>query len=155
MNTSSLQCPTISIITVCRNSAATIAKSIESILVQKDPGVEYLIVDGASTDGTQDIVSSYQAIDLFISEPDKGIADAFNKGIQLATGDIIGLVNSDDELSPSAVATVRRYFSEHPDVEVVHGDVLLFEGRRVVKRLKPSGRWWYPWRLVLFNHPST
>jgi glycosyltransferase involved in cell wall biosynthesis len=155
MNNINPHSPTISLITVCRNSAATIAKTIESVLAQKDSGVEYVIVDGASTDGTQDIIRSYQAIDRFVSESDRGIADAFNKGIGMATGDIIGLINSDDQLCPSTLATVRRYFSEHHDVDVLHGDVLLFDGNTVVKRLKPSGRWWYPWRLVLFNHPAT
>ena len=155
MNAGNLHTPTISVVTVCRNSAATIEKTIESVLAQKESGVEYVVVDGASTDGTLDIVRSYQAIDSFISEPDQGIADAFNKGILLATGDIIGLINSDDQLCPSALATVRRYFSEYPDIDVIHGDVILLGGSKVIKRIKPSGRWWYPWRLVLFNHPAT
>lgn len=155
MNIGSAHTPTISMITVCRNSAATIATTIESVLAQKDASVEYLIVDGLSTDATADIARSYKAVDRIISEADKGIADAFNKGIQLATGDIIGLINADDRLCPSALSSVRRYFYEHPDVDVIHGDVLLLEGSRVVKQVKPSGRWWYPWRLVLFNHPAT
>lgn len=155
MNPRTEHTPDITLITVCRNSEATIAKTIESVLSQKDSGVEYVIVDGGSVDRTQEIVCSYQGIDRFVSEPDQGIADAFNKGIHLATGEIIGLINSDDQLCPAALASVRRYFSDHQDVDVIHGDVLLLEGNRVVKRVKPSGRWWYPWRLVLFNHPST
>jgi glycosyltransferase involved in cell wall biosynthesis len=155
MNNINAHSPTFSLITVCRNSATTIAKTIESVLAQKDSGVEYIIIDGASVDGTQDIVRSYQMIDFFISEPDQGIADAFNKGIQMANGDIVGLINSDDHLCPSALISVRRYFSEHPEVDVIHGDVILLEDDMVIKRIKPAGRWWYPWRLVLFNHPAT
>lgn len=147
--------PTVSIITVCRNSAATIEKTIESVICQKDGDVEYIIVDGSSTDATLDIIRSYEGIDRVISEPDRGIADAFNKGIKLASGDIVGLINSDDRLCVNALATVRSFFQAHPDVDVVHGDVCLFEGSRVIKWIKPSAHWWYPWRLVLFNHPST
>ncbi|MGE0917095.1 glycosyltransferase family 2 protein [Trichlorobacter lovleyi] len=155
MNSSTTHTPTTSLITVCRNSASTITATIESVLAQKNRGVEYIIVDGASTDGTQDIIKSYPDIDTFISEPDQGIADAFNKGIQLAHGDIIGLINADDQLCPEALTTVRSFFSEHPDVDVIHGDVLLCNGGRVLKRVRPAGCWWYPWRMVLFNHPAT
>ena len=146
----------ISVVTVCRNSAATIGKTIESVLVQKDAGVEYIAIDGASTDNTQDVIKSYGSnIDIWLSEPDKGIADAFNKGIALASGDIIGLINSDDALAPGALDKVRRFFEDHPNTDVLHGDILLLNGSRVVKRIKPPPRWWYPWRLVLFNHPAT
>jgi len=146
----------ISLVTVCRNSAATIAKTIDSVLSQKDAGVEYIIIDGASTDGTQAVVESYGSnIDIFFSEPDEGIADAFNKGIALATGSIIGLINSNDTLTDGALQKVRNYFANHPDAEVVHGDILLLSGAQVIKRIKPPAHWWYPWRLVLFNHPAT
>lgn len=148
--------PTISLITVCRNSAATLGEAIASVIAQKGPGVEYLVIDGASTDTTHDVIGSWrQDIDVFISEPDAGIADAFNKGIRLAAGEIIGLINADDTLAPGAVEKVRRFFVDHPDTEVLHGDVLLFSPSRRDKRLTPPARWWYPWRLVLFNHPAT
>ncbi len=148
--------PTISIVTICRNSAATIRKTIESILDQKDAGDEYIIIDGASTDTTQDIIKSYgRKIDTYLSEPDKGIADAFNKGIALATGDIIGLINSDDTLETGALDKIRMFFEDHPDTDVLHGDILLLKDTHVIKLIKPPSRWWYPWRLVLFNHPAT
>jgi glycosyltransferase involved in cell wall biosynthesis len=87
----------ISIITVSYNSGKTIRDTIESILSQDYPNIEHIIVDGASTDRTIDIVESYgNQIAKFISEPDLGIYDAMNKGIRLATGDIIGILNSDD-----------------------------------------------------------
>lgn len=158
MSTADQDCAplTISLVTVCRNSAATISKTINSILAQKDAGVEYIVIDGASTDTTRDIIKSYDGnIDICISEPDEGIADAFNKGIALATGDIIGLINSDDTLAPGTVDNVRRFFKNHPNTDVLHGDILLLNGPQVIKRIKPPPHWWYPWRLVLFNHPAT
>lgn len=145
-----------SVITVCRNSRHTIARTIESVLSQGYNPLEYIIIDGASNDGTQDIVASYgNTINTFVSEPDGGIADAFNKGINMAVNDVVALINSDDMLLPGTLETVADYFRTHPQTDVVHGDVLLYEGERFVKRIKPSGRWWYPWRLVLFNHPAT
>lgn len=146
---------TVSIITVCRNSADTIENTIESVLAQKDAGIEYIIIDGASTDATLEIVRNYPEIDVVVSEPDRGIADAFNKGIQLARGEIIGLINSDDQLLPNTLAKVVTFFDDQPETDVVHGDLLLYQRGRLIKRLKPAGRWWYPWRLVLFNHPAT
>jgi glycosyltransferase involved in cell wall biosynthesis len=146
----------ISIVTVCRNAEATIAGTIESVRDQQYPDLEYIIIDGASTDITPDIVRSFGSmINVFVSEPDSGIADAFNKGISRALGEIIGLINADDELLPGTLNKVGDFFSRHPDIDVVHGDVLLSRGQQVLKRVRPAGCWWYPWRLVLFNHPAT
>ncbi len=90
-------CMKISLITVTYNAAATLRDTIESVLGQDYPEVEYLVIDGASTDGTQDIVASYgDRIAKFVSEPDKGLYDAMNKGLALASGDIIGVINADD-----------------------------------------------------------
>jgi glycosyltransferase involved in cell wall biosynthesis len=87
----------ISIITVCFNSAETIEKTLESVSKQSYKNIEYIIVDGASNDKTIEIVKKYEAIiSKFISEPDKGLYDAMNKGIAIATGDIVGILNSDD-----------------------------------------------------------
>lgn len=87
----------VSIITVSFNSAATVRNTIESVLAQDYSNIEYIFVDGGSSDGTMDIVREYEErIDTVISEPDKGIYDAMNKGIHLATGDVVGLLNSDD-----------------------------------------------------------
>ncbi len=87
----------ISIITVSYNSAKTIEDTITSVLNQDYPDIEYIIIDGASTDGTMEIVNRYkQQISCIVSEPDEGIYDAMNKGIKLATGDVIGILNADD-----------------------------------------------------------
>lgn len=146
----------ISIVTICKNSAASITHTITSVIRQKTEIFEYIVVDGGSDDNTVDIVKSFgDAVGTFVSEKDDGIADAFNKGISMAKGDVIGLINSDDQLLPGSIAKVVQCFETFPNVEVVHGDILLYSGEQFVKRVKPAGRWWYPWRLVLFNHPAT
>ena len=90
----------ISIITVCYNRADTICDTIESILAQTHPDIEYIVIDGASTDNTVEIIRQYEprfnGRMKWLSEPDQGLYDAINKGIQMATGDIVGILNSDD-----------------------------------------------------------
>ena len=89
--------PKVSIITVALNSAATIRDTIESVLLQDYPSIEYIIIDGGSSDGTIEIIEEYRdCISKFISEPDHGIYDAMNKGIEAATGDMVCIINSDD-----------------------------------------------------------
>lgn len=114
----------ISIITVVWNNQKTIKDAIESVLSQTCPDIEYVIVDGGSTDGTVDIIKSYGArITKFISEKDKGIYDAMNKGIRLATGDVVGILNSDDVYFDKDVITnVMTLFAES-GAEAVYGDL--------------------------------
>lgn len=143
-------------ITICRNAEATIAHTIESVSTQRFPQLEYIVIDGASTDSTPNIVRSFGTmVDIFVSEPDNGIADAFNKGIARASGEIIGFINADDQLLPGTLAKVAQRFEAFAELDVLHGDVLLYDGDELVKQVAPAGRWWYPWRLVLFNHPAT
>ena len=92
----------ISIITVCKNSAAYIAETIQSVFIQTYPHIEYIIIDGQSTDGTLDIISQYKTrISHLLSEPDNGMYDAINKGLSKATGDYFMVLNSDDVLVQS------------------------------------------------------
>lgn len=87
----------VSIITTCYNRAKTIRGAIESVLAQDYPDIEYIVVDGASKDGSMDIINEYkERIAKIVSEPDRGMYEAINKGIKLATGDVVGLVHSDD-----------------------------------------------------------
>lgn len=111
----------ISIITVCLNSERTIEQTIQSVINQKDDNYEYIIIDGKSTDGTMDIVNKYKKhITTVLSETDSGVYDAMNKGISIATGDIIGIINSDDWYEPDIFKKIRKYFQES-SVDVVHG----------------------------------
>lgn len=113
--------PTISIITVSYQAAATIQQTVESVLHQSYPQVEYLIVDGASTDGTLDILNRYKdRIDVLISEPDKGLYDAMNKGLQRARGEYVYFLNADDTLKHPDV--LRDIFACCPDADVYYGE---------------------------------
>src|ERR1700733_6857262 len=93
----------ISIITATYNSAATVGDTLTCIRQQDHPDIKHILVDGASSDGTVDIVKSFPHVAKWISEKDKGIYDAMNKGIRLATGDVIGILNSDDIYIDSSV----------------------------------------------------
>nr|WP_067060498.1 glycosyltransferase family 2 protein [Mucilaginibacter sp. L294] len=115
----------ISIITVAYNSAKTIEETIRSVLSQDYGDIEYLIIDGKSTDGTLDIINKYKAeISNVISEADEGIYDAMNKGIKVATGDIIGFLNSDDVFeNESVLSIIADQFLKKTDTYVVYGDL--------------------------------
>ncbi|MEM7367595.1 MAG: glycosyltransferase family 2 protein [Bacteroidota bacterium] len=118
----------VSIITVSYNSASCIKSCIDSILSQDYPNIEYIIIDGASTDGTVDIIRSYgEMVSRFISEPDQGIYDAMNKGVKLAQGDIVGLLNSDDLYANSQVISrvVQEFQSSQADT--VYGDLVYIQ----------------------------
>ncbi len=113
----------VSIITVSHNSVKTISDTIKSVLAQSYANIEYIIVDGSSTDGTIELITSFgNRISKFISEPDCGIYDAINKGIRLATGEIVGIVNSDDFFySNDVIAKVAQSFCEN-NIDAVIGD---------------------------------
>ena len=97
--------PVISVVTICYNSVRTIEETLQSVISQKYPYLDYVIIDGGSTDGTLDVVERYQEyLGYFHSEPDEGISDAFNRGILHAKGDLIVIINSDDILLPNALA---------------------------------------------------
>lgn len=113
-----------SIITVTYNSAETIRATIESVLNQRHVHIEYLIIDGQSNDGTLGIVEEYKAqIAKVVSEPDGGIYDAMNKGIALATGDVIGILNSDDVYAHEYVLHQIQQTFEDEQVDSVYGDL--------------------------------
>jgi glycosyltransferase involved in cell wall biosynthesis len=116
--------PKISVITVCYNSAATIVDTLRSVNAQTYADVEHIVVDGGSTDETLAIVRAEGArVTTLVSEPDRGIYDAMNKGLRLATGDVIGFINSDDFLaSPDVFAKIALAFAD-PEVGAVYGDL--------------------------------
>lgn len=106
----------ISVITPSYNQAVFIDSSIRSVINQKYDNVEYIVVDGGSTDGSVDIIYSYKdKINVIIVETDNGQSEAINKGFQIATGDIVCWVNSDDLLLPNALQKVANYFTQFPD----------------------------------------
>ena len=128
--------PVISIVTICYNSASGIEETIRSVLSQDYPHKDYVIIDGGSTDGTQEIVEKYRAqLGYFKSEPDEGISDAFNKGVAAAKGDLIVMINSDDKMLPGALRAVAEAYDGRTDV--YRGNVVIvneksdFRGREV------------------------
>ena len=131
----------ISIITITFNSAKTIQRALESVQRQSYADIEHVIVDGASTDGTREIIEAYAAKHpnvRWISEPDKGIYNALNKGIGMATGDVIGFLHSDDVFySPESIGQIAAAM-EVENVDVVYGDLQYCKGPKVVRRWKSN-----------------
>ena len=117
----------VSIITATYNSVKTLKDTMESVLHQSYDDIEYIIVDGASTDGTLEIIKSYEQKFSgrlkYISEPDKGLYDAMNKGILMATGDIVGILNSDDFLNDVGIISMVVDQLKDSDIDAIYGDV--------------------------------
>ena len=119
--------PKISIITVVKNNKSYIEKNILSLLSQKYKNYEHIIIDGGSTDGTLEIIDKYKkSISSFVSEKDQGIYYAMNKGIDLASGDIIGILNSDDYFYDDALDIVKSYFEKNQEIDFLFGSVHKF-----------------------------
>ena len=116
--------PLLSIVTVCFNSEVTICEAIQSVKHGKSPNVEYIIVDGASTDSTYAIIRKHmECIDILISEPDEGIFHAMNKGLSAASGEYVAFLNSDDVYLPGAIeAMLTAITCRGSDVDVFYGD---------------------------------
>ncbi len=128
--------PLVSIITPSFNQARYIEATIQSVLGQDYPRIEYIIVDGGSTDGTVEIVKKYEGrIGWWVSEQDKGQTDAINKGFARAQGQILAWLNSDDTYEPGAVSAAVKYLMDHPEIGMVYGDCnFINEDGRVIGR---------------------
>ena len=119
-----MQDPLITIITVVLNDENNIEKTIQSVLGQKYKNIQYIIIDGNSKDKTKNLINKYiDDIDVFISENDKGIYDAFNKGLQRSKGELIGFVNSGDILTYNSLEILFRYFKKFKDKDFFFGAV--------------------------------
>lgn len=127
----------VSIITATYNSSSTVCDTIESVLRQTYQDIEYLIIDGASADNTLDIVKEYEPLFKgrmrYISEPDKGIYDAMNKGIRMASGDVVGILNSDDFYSSIYVVEELVKKLQQTGADAVYGDIHYVNGKDVTK----------------------
>lgn len=144
--------PDISVVTVCFNAAATIRRTIDSVLGQTGPSVEYLVVDGGSTDGTIEILQSYGTQLSYLSEPDAGIYDAMNKGVSRARGRWIHLLNADDwYAAPDALARAVPHLdpdrTTYFDLLRVYADGTTLLQSRDVKR-------WMLYVSAFLPHPS-
>lgn len=132
----------ISIITVCYNSSSTIERTILSVANQTYNCIEYIIIDGNSKDNTLEIIKNHEnKISKWISEPDKGLYDAMNKGIELATGDLIGILNSDDTFSSNTVIKDIVDFHKKNIIEASVGNIIQHNDNGKILRIYSSKNW--------------
>lgn len=123
----------ISIITVVYNNEKTIKEAIESVLSQSYSNIEYIIIDGNSVDSTVNIIKEYELkLGYFISENDRGIYDAMNKGIKAATGDVVGILNSDDLYQDTnVIESIMNQFNQDSSLDIVYGDLVYVKSNNV------------------------
>lgn len=149
----------ISIVTATYNSGSTIKDTLESVLRQTYTQIEHIIVDGGSSDNTMDIVREieplYQGRLRYVSEPDRGIYDAMNKGIAMATGDIIGILNSDDFYSSDDILSTIAAELADPEIDAVYGDVHYVDDSDLTHCVRYySSRTFRPWMMKLGFQPA-
>jgi len=132
----------ISVISVVYNAATTFERCLSSVLCQAFTNVEYIVIDGGSTDGTLEIAEKYRnRIDHFISEPDLGIYDAMNKGLRLATGDVIGILNADDFFADEFVLSKVASVFSNPQIQLLYGDLDFIDAQDRIVRKWRSGNY--------------
>jgi glycosyltransferase involved in cell wall biosynthesis len=114
--------PKISIVTISFNQSAFLEETINSVLGQKYPNLEYIIIDGGSTDGSTDIIRKYEnQLSYWVSEKDGGMYEALQKGFNKSSGEIMGWINSDDLLQPNSLFLLAKVFSEYPECNWIEG----------------------------------
>lgn len=136
----------ISVITVVLNRVDTMRTTIESVINQSYKDIEYIVIDGGSTDGTLEIINSYKnKIDVIVSEKDNGIYDAMNKGLSFATGDIIGFLNSDEYYANSTVLEKVAEKFRNNDIDALFGDIVFINANNKIIR------YWRPGKFKRFK----
>lgn len=142
----------ISIITVIRNAAGELKKTISSVLGQNYPHLEFIIIDGGSTDGTVEVIKTHaEHITYWISEPDRGPYDAMNKGLEKATGEWVLFLNAGDILADSSVLS-RLFSLDLSDIDVVYGDWIAdYQSFKVIRRARHADQLW---KGMIFSHQS-
>jgi len=146
----------VSIITVVYNGEKYLEQTIKSVINQTYKNIEYIIIDGGSTDGTLDIIKKYEKhISYWVSEPDKGLYDAMNKGIGIAKGELIGMINSDDWYELDAVELMVNAYVSNPTKSIFHADRydVHEDGKRTVKKFH-SSIFKFKYYGMTYNHPS-
>ena len=129
----------LSIITITYNCQNTVARCLDSMAKQTYDNIEYIIVDGGSTDGTLKVIESYsKIIDQFISEPDEGIYDALNKGLRIATGEVIGFLHADDVFASNMTLHNIMHVFMSSNSDVVYGDIEILKN---IDDVKPKRKW--------------
>ena len=150
--------PLVSVITVCRNAATTVERTVRSVLAQSYKPLEYIIVDGGSTDGTLDIIRrNRRKIARIVSEPDRGISDAFNKGIRLSRGAYVHLLNADDWMEPDTISRGVEALELMSDRSFAYGDLVEenpHTGHIHVLHGDPRYGRWIRYVMGPLNHPT-
>ncbi|MDH3282223.1 MAG: glycosyltransferase, partial [Gammaproteobacteria bacterium] len=141
----------ISVVTVVRDAVTTIEDTLKSVISQDHPDVEHIIVDGASTDGTREVLDRYRShVAQLVSEPDSGIYAAMNKGLRLAGGEVIGFLNADDVYAHAGVLTIIERVLADPELDACYADLVYVRRRDITQTI----RYWtsQPFRPGLFEH---
>lgn len=148
--------PRISVITASKNAAATLVSTLSSVIDQEYADLEYIVIDAASTDHTPGILDQYRIhLTFLISEPDNGIYDAFNKGLRLATGDIIGILNADDQYAPWTLETIAKMYQTHPNYDVFYGKLAVLDEQQRRWTIYPLGNHEQLLDHMSIAHPAT
>ena len=147
----------VSIITVCLNASKTIESTIASVLNQSYSNIQYIIIDGFSNDNSMNIINNYKnKISIIVSEPDNGLYDAINKGIAIANGDVVGILNADDIFfDNSTVENITKYFKDENTMSVIGDIAFLNEQKQIIRNY--SSKFWSPFLFrfgVMPPHPS-
>ena len=130
--------PKISIVTPSYNQGQFLERTILSVLNQNYPNLEYIIIDGGSTDGSVEIIKKYEKyLAYWVGEKDNGQSHAINKGLKMATGDIVAYLNSDDLYTPLSFKIVAKFFTENPGVDMVYSECLIIHEENDVERMPP------------------
>jgi glycosyltransferase involved in cell wall biosynthesis len=154
-----MKLPKITVVTPSYNQARFLEATIQSVLNQEYPNLEYIVIDGGSTDGSVEIILRYtQYLTYWVSEPDNGQTDALIKGFARATGDILCWLNSDDLFEPETLKQVAEFFIENPQVHVVYGDSTWINAEG--KKLRPKKEHAFNLFIFFYDHvyipqPST
>lgn len=149
--------PLFSIITPCYNRAGWIGEAVESVLQQGDVSYEHIVMDGGSTDGTLELLREYPHLRV-VSEPDRGMYDAINKGIHLAQGEVIGLLNSDDRYAAGIFTAAAACFAADANLDALCGGAEMFSGAFATRRVIRANRWIEAeqrWQRLLAGAPVT
>ncbi len=156
--------PKITIVTPSLNQSQYIEKAIDSVLMQEYPELEYIVVDGGSTDGTLEILRRFSDRIQWLSEPDRGQSNALNKGFRIATGEVVGYLNSDDLYEPGALSHAGAFFASHPRAAWLTGRCrnINSEGKEIRRMIARYKDFWLPFRsrtilsvLNFISQPAT